>query len=61
MRTVEHDVESDISSSRICTRVFIHIGLEFTSDMGYLLFEVCIFNPGDFLVNAKENQQWERN
>ena len=39
---LKHIGESDILYSRICTRVFIHLGLKFTSDREDFLVEMCI-------------------
>ena len=39
---VNHTVNSVIVYSRICPRVFIHIGMEFPSDREDLLVEMCI-------------------
>ena len=42
MSTEKHTGESTINSSRRDTRVFLQIGLKFTSDNGDLLLGVCI-------------------
>ena len=39
---VNHTGESTIVYSRRCSRVFIHLGLKFTSDMEDLLVDMCI-------------------
>ena len=39
---VKNTGESDMVSSRICPRLFLHIGLKFTSDREYFLVEMCI-------------------
>ena len=39
---VNHTGNSVIVYSRICPRVFIHIGMEFPSDREDLLVEMCI-------------------
>ena len=40
---VKNTVESGIVSSRRCPRVFLHIGLKFTSDREDFFAEFCIF------------------
>ena len=42
MRIVNHTGDSSIVSIRICTRVFIHIGLKFISDREDFLVEIYI-------------------
>ena len=41
-RIANHTGESDIVSSSICPREFLHIGLSFTSDREEFLVEICI-------------------
>ena len=42
-KVVKHTGESAIVSSRICPRVFIQLGMKFTSDRDDLLVEMRIF------------------
>ena len=42
MIIVNHNGDSAIVSSRICSRVFLLLGLKFLSDMEDFLFGMCI-------------------
>ena len=68
VRIVKNTGKSAIVSSRRCTRVFLHIGLKFTSNKEDFLVDMCIllnlilFRPcgrGSKLVNKQNNKSSE--
>ena len=56
LRIIKHTGESDILSSVICTRLFIQIILQFPSDRGDFLVEMCILKAWYFSAHAEEDQ-----